>query len=144
MVKEEWEPRWSENKILVQAARGFCPQVRGLTEESDSERGHKQGMHTKESHFVFVFHLLPRTSQHSLRKDLNRVWCFHSGKVTGLHPVEGMPSVISPPTQDLVQCEPGKVPLTNGSFRVEASKVVPFIIVFSLLHFILYLQQVFK
>lgn len=62
MVKEEWEQRWSGNKILVhecQAACGFCPWVRGLTEESDSERGHKQGMHTKESHFVFVFLLLP-------------------------------------------------------------------------------------
>lgn len=121
MVAEEWEgwPPFSGSRGVVweqdlrawmSGCRDFCTQGRGLTEEIYSERNLKARDAYKRGPFCFVFHQLPRTPQNSLWKGLNRVWCSHSGRVTGLHPVEGMLSAISPPTQDLAQPRLGKGP----------------------------------
>lgn len=77
----------------------------------------KQGMHTKENNFFFL-HLLSTTPQNSLRKDQGRACCPCSGKVTGLHPVGGMPSAVFLPTRELAQPGLGKAVLRNGSITV--------------------------
>lgn len=99
----------------------------------------KQGMHTKRVVLFFFLHLLLMTPHNSQRKDSGRVCCPCSGKVTGLHPVGGMPFVIFPSTRELAQPGLGKGVFRNGRVRVCFSKAVGSEIVLSLPYLILYL-----